>query len=117
MTKNCPKVTGLHLSNDKLATENLNYSGTGGVSHENRSLGFIPAFCDTETGAVYLSCHKDGTQAAIHILDGLPENLITARDSQKKIITVKPSVIPGFIKDEQFYTREQAAEKAQSNKG
>ena len=117
MTKNCPKVTGLHLSNDNLARENLNYSGTGGVSNENRSLGFIPAFCDTETGAVYLSCHKDGTQAVIHILDGLPEKLITARDTQNKIIAVKPSVIPGFIKDEQFYTREQAAEKAQSKTG
>ncbi len=111
MTKNCPKITGFHLSHDKLSRENMCYSGTGGVSNENRSLGFIPAFCDTDSGKIYLSCHKDGTQAAIHMLDGLPDKLVTARDAQHRIIAIKPSVIPGFVKEGHFYTREQAAEK------
>ena len=113
MTKNCAYKTGLHLCNDELAKENRRFTGTGGVSKENRSLGFLPAFCDTETGIVYPSCNKDGTPAPIHMLDGLPENLITARDQQNNIVAVKVSVIPGFVKDQEFFTREQAAELAQ----
>jgi hypothetical protein len=109
MTKNCPHALNLQLCNDELARENQQFTGTGGVSNENRSLGFLPAFCDTETGAVYISRNMDGTQAAIHMLDGLPEALITERDQQNNIVSVKPSVIPGFVKDNEFYTREQAA--------
>jgi hypothetical protein len=110
MTNNCPHVSGLHLCNERLAKENQDFTGTGGISKENQSLGFSPAFIDTETGKIYLSCHKDGTPAAIHMLDGLPEELIIARDLQNKIVAVKSSVIPGFVKDGEFYTREQAAE-------
>ena len=47
------------------------------------------------------------------MLDGLPEALITERDQQNNIVSVKPSVIPGFIRDGEFYTREQAAELVQ----
>jgi len=110
MTTHCPQTTGLHLCIEKLEQENSDFSGTGGVSKENRSHGFLPAFRDNETGIVYLSCHKDGTQAAVHLLDGLPEFLIEERDAQNKIIAVKPSVIPGFVKDKDFYTREQAVD-------
>jgi hypothetical protein len=113
MTKNCPQVSSLHLCNEELVKENQDFMGTGGVSKENRSLGFIPAFFDTETGTKYISCNKDGTQAVIHMLDGLPEALITERDKQNNIVSVKPSVIPGFIKEGDFYTREQAAELVQ----
>lgn len=109
MTKNCTQISGRHLCNEKLATENQDFTGTGGVSKENRSHGFMPAFCDTETGTVYLSCHKDGTPAAIHLLDGLPEALMLETDPHDKIIAVKSSVIPGFVKNGEFYTREQAA--------
>jgi hypothetical protein len=109
MTNNCPHALDLQLCHDRLARENQDFTGTGGVSNENRSLGFLPAFCDTETGTVYISCNKDGTQAVIHMLDGLPEALITERDQQNNIVSVKSSVIPGFVKDNEFYTREQAA--------
>ncbi len=110
MTKNCPHIPQQYLCSDELARENRDFAGTGGVSNENRSLGFQPAFCDQETGEVYLSRHKDGSQAAIHLLDGLPQALITERDPQQNIVAVKPSVIPGFVKDNVFYNREQAAE-------
>jgi len=109
MSHHCSQVKDMHLCKDKLEKENLEFTGTGGVSKENQSLGFSPAFCDTETGKIYLSCHKDGTQAAIHMLDGLPEKLIIARDLHNNIVSVKSSVIPGFVKDDEFYTRKQAA--------
>lgn len=99
----------MHLCKDKLAQDNKAFGGTTGVSEENQSLGFTPAFCDTETGLSFPSCHKDGTPAAIHMLDGLPADLVIARDLQGQVVAVKPSVIPGFLKDGQFYTREQAA--------
>jgi len=114
MTNNCPHISGLHLCNEKLAKENQDFTGTGGISKENHSLGFSPAFIDTETGKIYLSCNKDGTQAAIHILDGLPEELIIARDLQNNIVSVKPSVTPGFVRDGEFYTRQQAAALVQA---
>lgn len=109
MSKNCPHTASLHLCSEKLAKENQDFTGTGGVSKENRSLGFLPAFRDNETGRVYLSCNKDGTQAAVHLLDGLPEDVIISRDEENNIVSVKPSVIPGFVKEAVFYTREQAA--------
>jgi len=113
MTKNHTPATALHLCNDELARENRHFTGTGGISKENRSLGFIPAFCDMETGTVYPSCNKDGTPATIHVLEGLPAELVTAIDQHTKCVTLKASVIPGFIKDQEFYTREQAAELVQ----
>jgi len=109
MTTDCSQQPGLHLCSEKLAKENRDFTGTGGVSKENRSHGFLPAFRDNETGTVYLSCNKDGSQAAIHMLDGLPEELILERDEENSIVMVKASVIPGFVKENKFYTREQAA--------
>lgn len=100
----------MYLCNDKLIKENQAFGGTGGVSNENQSLGFTPAFRDTDTGEIYRSTNKDGSPAAIHMLDGLPEDVIIARDLQGNIVAVKSSVIPGFLKDDIFYTREQAAE-------
>lgn len=116
MTQNCIPLSELHLCHEKLAKENRDFNGTGGVSKENYSQGFTPAFFDTDTGKTYRSCHQDGTLAAIHLLEGLPEELIIARDQQQNIITVKSSVIPGFLKDNKFYTREQAAELATKTK-
>jgi len=116
MGHHCSQVKDMHLCKDILAKENLEFTGTGGISKENQSLGFSPAFCDTETGQIYLSCNKDGTPATIHMLDGLPEELIIERDQQDNIVAVKSSVIPGFVKDDKFYTREQAADLANNNK-
>ena len=112
MSHHGSQVKKMHLCNDKLAKENQAFGGTGGVSEKNQALGFTPAFRDTDTGEIYRSNNKDGSPAAIHLLDGLPEEVIVARDLQGNIMAVKSSVIPGFLKDGIFYTREQAAECA-----
>jgi hypothetical protein len=92
-----------------LRRENRRFHGTGGVSQANRGFGFRPAFLDGDTGRVYLSRFSDGKPAPLHVLDGLPEELVLLRSSQGRITTVKDSVIAGFILETRFYTRQQAA--------
>ena len=92
-----------------LAVQNRLFVGTGGVSPENRILGFVPGFLDQETGSVYRSCNADGRPAPMHLIDGLPEEVITARNPSGRVVAVKGSVVAGFIRDGSFYTREQVA--------
>lgn len=100
------------MTNEVLREENLAYVGTGGVSQENHSSGFLPAFYDLATGNSHFSCFSNGSLAPIHVLDGLPEEWIRERDQSGKVCSVKDSVIAGFIRDGYFYTRKQAAEAA-----
>ena len=102
------------LTESKLERENQKFSGTSGVSHANRSSGFIPAFYDTETKQVEISRFHNGQPAPIHVIDGLPESWIVERNADSKAIAVKCSVIAGFIRDGLFYTRAQAAEAAEN---
>lgn len=100
------------LTLKRLADQNQHFEGTAGVSHENRSLGFLPAFADTDTGMVYLSRFANGQLAPMHLLDGLPEKVVEQRDACGRVMAVKDSVIAGFVRDDYFYTREQAAQFA-----
>ncbi len=93
-----------------LRRENLRFRGTGGISQENGSLGFRPAFRDLNTGNVYLARFADGTPAPCHVLDGLPSKLVRCRDAQGRVTQVVAGVVAGFLLAERFYTREQAAE-------
>jgi hypothetical protein len=97
-----------------LRSDGLKYRGTGGDSRHNHGAGFEPAFLDTATGRVYRSCHRDGRPAGCHLLDGLPAELITARSPSGHVTAVKHSVIAGFLRAGQFYTREQASRAAAS---
>ena len=98
------------LTKASLKTENLVFFGTAGVSSENRSNGFKPAFYDTETERVEISRFQNGQLAPIHIIDGLPESWIVERDATLKATAIKCSVIAGFVCNGYFYTRSQAAE-------
>lgn len=92
-----------------LKTENQQFSGTAGVSHNNRSCGFTPAFCNLETHAVEPSRFASGAIAPVHIIDGLPSDWIESWDAEGFVMAVKGSVIAGFLREGCFYTREQAA--------
>jgi hypothetical protein len=105
---------GALMSTAALARENLRFAGTGGVSRENRGNSFLPAFLDSGTGEIYLSRFADGRLAPIHMLDGLPEELVVARNA-RRITAVKASVVSGFVRDRRFYTREQAASSESAN--
>jgi hypothetical protein len=93
-----------------LQRENLAFSGTPGVSHENRDNGFIPAFCDSETGRVEISRFVNGQPASLHVIEGLPDSWVVERDADSRATAIKHSVIAGFIYKGCFYTRTQAAE-------
>jgi hypothetical protein len=99
----------LTLTKISLALETARHRGTGGVSENNRSLGFQPAFIDRETGTVHWSRFPDGRLAPCHLLDGLPAELVRARDEHGRVTRVKSSLESGFVHDGRFYTRDEAA--------
>jgi hypothetical protein len=82
---------------------------TGGTSQANQTLGFMPAFRDGSTGLVYLSRYSDGRIAPMHLLDGLPAQLVVQRTTSGRVAAVSSSVTAGFVRAGQFYTRAQAA--------
>lgn len=92
-----------------LHQENITHEGSGGVSAGNRSFGFRPAFRNTETGSVYPSRFADGRPAPIHMLDGLPDEVVVKRSSAGKVTAVRSSVQSGFLLDGRFYDRDDAA--------
>ena len=100
-----PRVRSIDLQ-----AENTAHRGKGGTSAEVHCRGFEPAFYDCETGLSYRSCFADGQPAPMHLLAGLPDAVITARDTQGQVLATKPSLISGFTKDGVFFTREQAAQ-------
>jgi hypothetical protein len=99
----------LTLSKRYLELEQAANRGTGGISAENCHLGFVPAFKDTRTGKVYPSTYFDGRPSPFHTLDGLPDDLVVARDRQGRVSHVVGWIIAGFTLNSLFYTRAQAA--------
>jgi hypothetical protein len=97
------------LTRNRIRRENLAFVGTGGVSRENRCRRFEPAFRDESTGQVELSRYADGNLAPMHLIDGLPVEWVSDRDAKGRPAALKSTVIAGFVRDGQFYTREQAA--------
>jgi hypothetical protein len=97
------------MTESRLKLENVRYVGTGGVSRENRRYGFRPAFMDLQTKAVYLARFADGRPAPLHLLDGLPDELVLSRDAAGRVAEVRASVISGFEQEGRFYTRDEAA--------
>jgi hypothetical protein len=98
-----------------LRQQNLAFQGTCGVSAGNRSQGFAPAFLDRETGMIYLARYADGRPAPLHLLEGLPQEVVVSRTADGQCTGVKPSLIAGFVRASQFYTREQLASKMRTN--
>jgi hypothetical protein len=100
------------MTEQRLIQETLIHRGTGGVSAENRCLGFRPAFMDQETSAVYASCFRDGRPAPFHLIDGLPHELVAARDAVGRVAALKDSIVAGFVRGGRFYSREDAGRLA-----
>lgn len=99
-------LTEKHIDNESRA-----FRGTGATSVESCSYGFRPAFLDTQTGIVYTCRYADGRLAPMHLLDGLPPELVVARTPSGRVTAVKGSLIAGFIRHEQFYNREEAVKQ------
>lgn len=107
---NADKRTGGRvLTPADLENQNRFFKGSGGVSEENRQLGFRPAFYNMDTGTILPSRFANGREAPMHLLAGLPDELILSRDDKGNPCSVKPGIIAGFVRNDQFFTREQAA--------
>ena len=102
------------MTERRLTLETARHRGTGGVSEENHRLGFLPAFIDRATRVVYPSRFADGRPAPVHVLDGLPEDVVLSRRSDGRVAAVKPSVESGFLRRGRFYAREEAAQVARA---
>jgi hypothetical protein len=100
---------GRALSSTALQRQNQRFQGTGGRSQENCGLGFRPAFMDADTRTVYPSCFADGRPAPFHLIDGLPRELVVVRHSPGRVAALKASVISGFVRENRFYSRDEAA--------
>ena len=98
------------LTSRGLRQQSRVYEGSGGSSRCNRSAGFVPAFLDRATGRTYRSRFADGNDAPTHVLDGLPEAVIVRRSQGGKVTAVHGSVVAGFLRDGEFFTRRQAAD-------
>ena len=97
------------LTPSALQQENDTFRGSGGISAENQVLGFKPAFYDMETGITHTSKFANGLEAPMHVLDGLPNEVVESRLENGKVTAVKLGIISGFVQNGHFYTREQAA--------
>ena len=101
---------------DQPVHENVNFeeggsktdtpSGASSTSTEISQSDFIPAYYDTETDTVYLSRFSDGRVAPVHVLDGIPRQLLHQGDTDE----LSGKVIVGFVFNDRFYTRGQALE-------
>lgn len=97
------------MTANTLRRENLAFAGTNGVSANNRKRRFVPAFRDSETGRVELARFTNGKLAPAHLIVGLPAEWATAYAQDGSIMAVKDSIVAGFVRDDEFYTREEAA--------
>ena len=93
----------------QLKLQNLLYRGTGGRSEENRDLGFRPAFLDFATQRIYRSCLRNGLPARVHVLDGLPDEVVIERAACGRVVRTKPTLVAGFVRNGFFFTRRAAA--------
>jgi len=97
------------LTLDDLIHQNQAYEGTGGTSQGNHGQGFSPAYMDAETGKIVASTFTDGRPAPIHLLCGLPEEWVLGHTSSSEAPRLKASIVVGFVRGDQFYTRAEAA--------
>ena len=96
----------------RLRQENAAHAGTAGCSQGNRHLGFRPAFLDMDTMTIHESRFADGSLAPVHMLDGLPGEVVLARSPAGRVLAAKKSIISGFVRNGFFYTRAAAARAA-----
>ena len=100
---------GQMLTDARLRRENLAFAGTSGVSATSADRQLRPAFRDPVTGRVEIARFADGRPAPVHTICGLPAEWAAEVDADGQIVAVKDQIESGFVRDEVFYTREEAA--------
>jgi hypothetical protein len=100
------------MDDAQLQRENGRHAGTGGRSQANGGLGFRAAFFDFATHSVYLSRFADGRIAPMHLMDGLPDEVVVIRAPSGRVIAARATLIAGFERNGYFFTRSAAARAA-----
>lgn len=93
------------------------YDHCRALCEESHAAGFQPAFLDTHTGVVYLSRFLNGQIAPLHFFDALPSNLVERDSNCSQARRLKNFVVAGYVSEDQFYTREEAAKVKQDTAG
>jgi hypothetical protein len=96
----------------RLRLENIRHAGSGGRSQQNAGLGFHAAFLDCDTMSIYPSRFRDGRLAPMHLLDGLPDDVVVERAPSGRVLAAKSTLVSGFERNGFFYTRSAAARAA-----
>lgn len=66
--------------------------------------GMLPAFREPVSGETHLATNRDGTPAPAHLLEGLPEAWVEERDDHGQVVSLKPGIIAGFLRNGRFYS-------------
>jgi hypothetical protein len=98
----------LNLTITVLNEENEPYDESG-IFGTHRDPGFRPAFFDCATCTTYLSRYRDGRAAPLHLLDGLPDEVVLLRAEDGRVVMTKPTLFAGFERNGFFYTRASTA--------
>lgn len=97
------------MTQERLELETELYEDSGATSTHCRPFGFRPAFYDTDSRTIHLSRFADGRLAPIHLLDGLPDNVVISRDATGRIEAVLETIVSGFEMYGRFYTRDEVS--------
>jgi hypothetical protein len=97
------------MDRQSLLDQNETFNGTMGVSIKNKSVGFVPAFRDDATGRVELARFRSGEIAPMHLIAGLPAEWALSFNADGAISAIKNTVIAGFVREEEFFTRDEAS--------
>lgn len=87
---------------DQSVTQSRNLRAPGGRH------GFAPAYLNLQTGAMVHSTFSNGVEAPVHLLEGLPGDWLDSPATAGSQPVLKEGIIPGYIRDQTFFTREQA---------
>jgi hypothetical protein len=81
------------VTSSSFKVESNRYRRTYVATQNNWCHGFQSAFIDRETNRVYLLRFADGRLAPFHLLDGLPSDLVMARNGQRHVPGASPDAV------------------------
>ncbi|MCB1754154.1 MAG: hypothetical protein KDJ38_01445 [Gammaproteobacteria bacterium] len=93
------------MLNSALAEHAKSFSETlANINLSEFSQGFIPAFRDLENDETHMSVSADGSITTEHQFDNLPIEWVEEWDERGYAISLKPTIIAGYLRDGRFFT-------------
>jgi hypothetical protein len=106
-----PSESSMSRPNDQLAvrTASDEYIGTCGESATAKKVKFLPAFRSSLDGRIERARFPNGQPAPMHLIGGLPQEWAVRCDLEGCVLEISEDIEAGFVRDDRFYTREEAA--------